>query len=383
MAKQPRAVGPRSGARSSLLNRLMWLLLGGLIALVLMRFTAAPVHNVAGTVDFHAATHEPRVDVATRPPRVPLKRNMSVQRRIKPRFAFDAHIDKKHNAAHVTPALRRSGRTLAPDTMQDAYRVSCARGKSAPAVGAGVNPARRQKRYAIVTIAAPGAFGVHRRSSMWMTNFTIVNKERYARHRGYDLHVHGLTALDHSLPPSWSKIKLLRRHVIDYDYVMWVDADVLFTNFDKGIEDLVNLNPYKEVMIARDDNGLNCGVMVLQGTSKVAALLDEVWYFSGDRNHMWQEQYALSEVLKKRRELVGIVAEVEQRSLNSYARSSDSVRARWHFGDMLVHFANCDSRPHACFDDFRFHWRQWTTNTSQRVTRRDTRHAGPMHLIHV
>jgi lipopolysaccharide biosynthesis glycosyltransferase len=206
-----------------------------------------------------------------------------------------------------------------------------------------------------------------------MQNFTIVNKMRYAAARGYDLHVHG----------AHSKIKLLQRYLPEYDYVAWVDADALFTNFSLGFEDVFASKPYEDFFVARDGNGLNAGVMLFKQTARASALLDMVWQFEGDHNHMWQEQHALQQTLKRFSLFADMAVYVPQRVFNAYPGEQSDAATRWQRGDMLVHFANCDSWAARCWDEFRRVWGVIAGNgrAMGRVSLREVRAAATGHVF--
>lgn len=270
-------------------------------------------------------------------------------------------------------------------TVRAEESVECEGFNASVTTGVGSALITPRRRFAIVSLAAPGAHGLDRRSSIWMTNFTIANKLRYARFRGYDLHIHGSTSLQNGLPPSWSKIKLIRRYLLDYDYVVWVDADVLFMNFTRRFEDILLLQPFAEVLLASDSNGINCGVMIFRSTSRVMSLLDTVWHYEGDKHHIWQEQHALADILAKRPQFDTVVSQVPQRALNAYPSYAHGDLEQWQDGDLLVHFVNCDSQPQHCYPEFRRMWDKWSAAHSAvvpKVTRGEVRRAGPLHLVH-
>lgn len=229
---------------------------------------------------------------------------------------------------------------------------------------------RKRLRVALVSLNDPGGHGVHRRSSVWMWPYTLANRRRYAELHGYDLHVEGRWAVDPATPPSWSKIKLVKKYLPFYDYVLWVDLDVLFMNFNKSVEELALKHPYDDVLVAADLNGLNAGVMLFQSTPWTSNFLDEIWHFDGDRRHIWQEQFAITELLRKSRERSLHVRFVSQHLLNAYPYTMD-VSARWQPGDWLVHFANCDGRAQTCWEEFQYYFAAQMTLNQQWFTEED------------
>jgi galactosyl transferase GMA12/MNN10 family len=104
------------------------------------------------------------------------------------------------------------------------------------------------------------------------------NVKRYCDRHGYAYHVYREIPpqLDSNISGSWVKSWLLARHLADHDWVIWVDADVLFTNQSKKLEPLLE---NRDVLFAKDIGGwdLNSGVMAFRHTAQNAALLEKIW----------------------------------------------------------------------------------------------------------
>lgn len=90
--------------------------------------------------------------------------------------------------------------------------------------------------------------------------------------------------LYHDLPviediPHWNKIKILMHHLPQHQYVMWIDSDAIFTNFDTGIEDILAKAPGKDLLVCNDIGGwkLNTGVMILKNTAWMNKTLQTLW----------------------------------------------------------------------------------------------------------
>lgn len=95
-------------------------------------------------------------------------------------------------------------------------------------------------RFAVVTLMARNSGSVDNTTTRnAMAHYSFINKLNYCRHRGYDLIVEGDEAVDHTRAPAWSKIRVLRKWLPFYEWVVWVDMDTLFMNFESSIEDLV------------------------------------------------------------------------------------------------------------------------------------------------
>jgi hypothetical protein len=95
----------------------------------------------------------------------------------------------------------------------------------------------------------------------------------------------------HDRVVQWTKIMILQHYLSlnKYDYVVWIDADVLILNPNKTIEDFINrLMNNKNMMISLDHFGhLNTGVMFVKNTEYSMKLLKELWNYT---QHILNEQ---------------------------------------------------------------------------------------------
>ncbi len=60
-------------------------------------------------------------------------------------------------------------------------------------------------------------------------------------------------------PASWSKIRAVKHHLKQYDWVFWVDADTLITNSSKKVESLLPEQDQPDLILTRDPAGFNAG----------------------------------------------------------------------------------------------------------------------------
>jgi hypothetical protein len=92
--------------------------------------------------------------------------------------------------------------------------------------------------------------------------------------------------------PSWAKIGCIRANLPHYDYVQWIDADALIL----GQQDLRDLLKPATLNIAKDGNGINCGVMAWRNCPEAFAALDRMEKaYERFKDHPWFEQAALME----------------------------------------------------------------------------------------
>lgn len=124
----------------------------------------------------------------------------------------------------------------------------------------------------VITLATPEIDAV--------ASLTIPNHKAYCEKHGYQYNAHyGRLSSRH---PAWDKILAVMRLLTYYDYVMWIDADCVFNNFDKKIEDYMDkCGTFCRDVAYNGSNGqwhyVNTGVFILKHDNKSFELLHEVW----------------------------------------------------------------------------------------------------------
>ncbi len=190
---------------------------------------------------------------------------------------------------------------------------------TADAVAAEVVRRRPRPRVAVVTLHTPAI--------RELGEFTAANKRAYCARHGYDF-IGEADLLDAGRPPAWSKVLLLQRHLADYDWLMWTDADSAFTNPDRDLGWLTATEA--DMVIARDASGINTGVFLIRNTPAAAAFLSRVWDQADLIDHRWWEQAAMMRLLDSGG--AGITVQyARKRSLNSYPGED------WQPGDLIMH----------------------------------------------
>jgi hypothetical protein len=111
-------------------------------------------------------------------------------------------------------------------------------------------------------------------------SLTEQNHRAYCSKHGYQYNAHfGRISERHA---AWDKILAVMRLLPYYDYVMWIDADCVFNNFDKRIEDYFSKCGTFCRDVAYDGNNgqwhyVNTGVFILKHDQKSFDFLNTVW----------------------------------------------------------------------------------------------------------
>ena len=98
---------------------------------------------------------------------------------------------------------------------------------------------------------------------------------------------------------AWSKILLLQRELnkdyegcCAYDYVIWIDDDILIMNHKIDIRDIINKYDIQNIMVDNNNNyshwKINTGIIVCKNNDMTKNILKEIWetadtkhYFGG------------------------------------------------------------------------------------------------------
>jgi hypothetical protein len=166
-----------------------------------------------------------------------------------------------------------------------------------------------------------------------------LSQENHAEKHGYK-RITDETVFVQERDATWSKIPLLQKHLGDWEWLMWIDGDVLITNQDRKIEEFIELvQPDKFLFIGKDFQGLNAGVFLIRNCPLAHEFLRDVWAFEGYDRKLFHEQTAITELLATKYKGNGqILPHPFINIMNAYDFRMDS-RVHWLPGDFCIHFA--------------------------------------------
>jgi hypothetical protein len=177
----------------------------------------------------------------------------------------------------------------------------------------------------------------------------MASKRAYAARHGYTFLEGGEDVWDRKKPIPWSKIRFILKYIDQYDYLFWSDGDVVITNPDKKLEDLlVPLLPAgKDMLWCRDACGnLNNGNVLFRGKSTWARdFLERAYDQPALTHHIWWDNAAfilLYETVPGDRAMMETCE--DSALFNAYLfdrqNSAEGPGVRLYKpGDFLVHFA--------------------------------------------
>ncbi len=131
-----------------------------------------------------------------------------------------------------------------------------------------------------------------------MLSRAALSFERYAERWGWDLVLSTEEHLSEGRAAPWGKVPLIRSLLDDYEWVLWLDADVVVVDLEadicEAIEDGKDMYLVEHTWLGQYT--ANSGVVLLRSCDWSRAFLDAVWA-SEVNDHVWWENAAVLDLL--------------------------------------------------------------------------------------
>lgn len=165
-----------------------------------------------------------------------------------------------------------------------------------------------------------------------LSDITLVNQIGYAKRNGYDWESY---VLDYSRynDNAIEDMLGLKAAIQSTDVLMFVGADVMFTNWAIKIEDI--LKDGDSVVVARERGGwwpINNDVMIYVNNEKTINYIDrmiadfDIW-----KQHIWRQQQHLWNLIIEDEVIRNTVRIVDSQVMNQSMKN-------WQLGEYIVHF---------------------------------------------
>jgi hypothetical protein len=104
----------------------------------------------------------------------------------------------------------------------------------------------------------------------------------------------------YNLPAHWYKLDCLLNEINDeknenIDYFLWIDSDAVILNNNFNINSIIDKNKF--LHISKGFDTMNTGVMLFKKCSMSIDFISEAMLRTHYRNHPWQENMAMIEIL--------------------------------------------------------------------------------------
>lgn len=158
------------------------------------------------------------------------------------------------------------------------------------------------------SIVIPPAQHIRRKKKIALLHLSTPNIQEYARHSVKNIsayaekHDYGLIVYDKiifpDVPPCWNKICAILHNLNQYEWIIWIDADAIITNFDTTLESIITPHQDYDLLVCLDIywqvQCINSGVMMVKNTQWTKQLFTKVWknpapHELNDQNVLFQE----------------------------------------------------------------------------------------------
>lgn len=190
-------------------------------------------------------------------------------------------------------------------------------------------------------------------------------KKKYCRYHNYTCLIYKMDDNNYELKNGWIKIYKLLELLHNYDYIFCSDADVIITNRDIRIEDIIfkYMREKHNMLITTDFNSINSGNIIWKNCKKSFAVLKKMLEIKDDKIRYTlkkpfipkgiYEQPTLIYLINFYADFNNSIKIIPQYKINSYCKIFNKLtrqniikkiddkinRTNWINGDFLVHLA--------------------------------------------
>jgi len=165
---------------------------------------------------------------------------------------------------------------------------------------------------------------------------TIIN---YSEIHGYDfLYDNEDIIKEHDREIQWTKILIIQKYLkeeYNYDYLVWIDADIVILNPQKTLESFISrLMNNRDIMYSKDFGGwVNNGVIFIKNTPFSHEYFKEVWNYT---NEICREQGAMDLLYR-----MNWKESQEHMQITEDPKEYNPVWFQYEYGIFLMHFPGC------------------------------------------
>ena len=170
------------------------------------------------------------------------------------------------------------------------------------------------------------------------TKYSRQNKILYCEKYNYTF-IEDESIYDSSRPIPWSKIHLILKYLPDYDYIVWIDADILIMNNTISLESIIDKYISYDIICGTCTRMINTGILFIKNTDFCKQFLKAVFDNEYDplsdpheRYCNWEQGSFINLWDKDYLNCKSMIQIAPQRETNSYW-------VNYHPGDFVLHGA--------------------------------------------
>ena len=156
--------------------------------------------------------------------------------------------------------------------------------------------------------------------------------------------------------PAWSKIILLQREMknnADYDYIIWIDDDILITNKEKKFDEFIDkYSCGHDICVSEDalkSYPMNTGIIVCKNNKQTLKYLQYIWklcekYPQSKNGGLWEQDIMTRDYLdNNNNSFIYMVKIIPYKTIQTFYRKQNPD---WTLGDFSAHITgmNMDDR---------------------------------------
>jgi hypothetical protein len=173
----------------------------------------------------------------------------------------------------------------------------------------------------------------------------LITIEHWCRKHGYEF---VLSEEEWGRPPAWGKVRLVQRHIDDCDWLFLIDSDVIITNPEISVEEILREHEGErfDILMTLMRGNLNTGAMLIKRSDWIKSFCDVWWDQEELIHHGWWEQAALIHLYNENYDhLKRRIHIIHPKWINSYV-------FEWKRGDFLAHFAGGGAKRGGRMDEW-------------------------------
>jgi hypothetical protein len=166
-----------------------------------------------------------------------------------------------------------------------------------------------------------------------ITKYSAIIKEQYCKKHNYTF-IEDLSVYNPDKTIHWSKLLLLLKYLKDFDYIVWIDADIYIMNQEITLENFIqNIMGDKDIMTGSDWKMSNTGTIFVKNTKWSEEFLTAVYNHTNFPQKGNFEQDAFQDLHDSN------YIQAKEHIVTAYPTDINSYWFNYYNGHFILHFA--------------------------------------------